>query len=121
MSYILLFSSFIININLSISYLVKSQVYQFDITSLLLVVFISLWALRLSSFLFFRVKRTGQGMYDTSYSITATPKSEKIPEEKMAEVDSLPLIKDYFFERYGTFRVPEGGFASEDSEDDNLF
>ena len=43
-----------------ISYLVKSQVYQFDITSLLLVVFISLWALRLSSFLFFRVKRTGQ-------------------------------------------------------------
>ena len=68
-----------------------------------------------------RVKRTGQGMYDTSYSITATPKSEKIPEEKMAEVDSLPLIKDYFFERYGTFSVPEGGFASEDSEDDNLF
>jgi len=43
-----------------ISYLVKSQVYQFDITSLLLVVLISLWALRLSSFLFFRVKRTGQ-------------------------------------------------------------
>jgi len=43
-----------------ISYLVKSQVYQFDITSLLLVLFISLWALRLSSFLFFRVKRTGQ-------------------------------------------------------------
>ncbi|PDH42133.1 MAG: hypothetical protein CND83_02740 [Rhodothermaeota bacterium MED-G19] len=43
-----------------ISYLVKSQVYQFDITSFLLVVFISLWALRLSSFLFFRVKRTGQ-------------------------------------------------------------
>ena len=43
-----------------ISYLVKSQVYQFDITSLLLVVFISLWALRLSSFLFFRVKKTGQ-------------------------------------------------------------
>ena len=43
-----------------ISYLVKSQVYQFDITSFLLVAFISLWALRLSSFLFFRVKRTGQ-------------------------------------------------------------
>ena len=43
-----------------ISYLVKIQLDQFDITSLLLVLFISVWALRLSSFLFFRVKRSGE-------------------------------------------------------------
>jgi steroid 5-alpha reductase family enzyme len=43
-----------------ISYLVKIQLDQYDITSLLLVLFISVWALRLSSFLFFRVKRSGE-------------------------------------------------------------
>ena len=59
-----------------------------------------------------RIKRTGQGMYDTSYSISATPKGEKIPEEKMTEVDDLPLIKDYFFDRYGTFSLPEGGLVN---------
>ncbi len=43
-----------------ISYLVKIQLDKYDITSLLLVLFISVWALRLSSFLFFRVKRSGE-------------------------------------------------------------
>ena len=43
-----------------ISYLVKIQLDQYDITSLLLLLFISVWALRLSSFLFFRVKRSGE-------------------------------------------------------------
>jgi hypothetical protein len=67
-----------------------------------------------------RIKRTGQGMYDTSYSITGTPKTDKIPEDKMSEVDDLPLIKDYFFDRYGVFNVPEGGLDTED-KDDELF
>ena len=58
-------------------------------------------------------------MYDTSYSITATPKTDEVPAEKMAEVDDLPLIKDYFFERYGTFTLPEGGLTEE--KDDELF
>jgi hypothetical protein len=57
-------------------------------------------------------------MYDTSYSISATPKADVIPEEKMTEVDDLPLIKEYFFERYGTFNLPEGGLGGDDKNDE---
>ena len=49
-----------------------------------------------------RVKRTGSGMYDTSYSITATAQPLEVPAKKLKEVKDLATIKDYFFERYST-------------------
>ena len=48
-----------------------------------------------------RIKRTGAGAYDTSYSIGATPKKDEIPEDKVGDVKDLPTIREYFFERYG--------------------
>ena len=48
-----------------------------------------------------RIKRTGSGMYETSYSITATPKNEEIPEDRKNEIIELPALNDYFYERYG--------------------
>jgi len=69
-----------------------------------------------------RVKRTGSGAYDTSYSITATPRKDEIPSEKVEEVQSLPTIKEYFLERYGT--PPEADSTNTNSSedaDDSLF
>ena len=48
-----------------------------------------------------RLKRTGSGMLDTSYQIAATAKTEEIPEERKSESAELPVIKDYYMERYG--------------------
>jgi len=48
-----------------------------------------------------RVKRTGTGMYDTSYTLAATARDVEMPSEKLGEVDGLPTIKEYFKERYG--------------------
>ena len=64
-----------------------------------------------------RIKRTGAGAYDTSYQITATPKKDEIPEDKNKEVEELPVIKDYFLERYGNAPVAEAGESSSDSDD----
>jgi len=48
-----------------------------------------------------RIKRTGTGMYDTSYTLAATARDVDMPGEKEGEVDGLPTIKEYFKERYG--------------------
>ena len=48
-----------------------------------------------------RIKRTGTGMYDTSYTLTATARESDVPEDKLEEIDELPTIKGYFKERYG--------------------
>ena len=48
-----------------------------------------------------RVRRTGSGMYDTSYSLAATARDAEIPDDRLAEVAELPDIKVYFRERYG--------------------
>ena len=67
-----------------------------------------------------RIKRIGSGAYDTSYSITATPKKDEIPTEKTSEIKELPKIKDYFFERYST--PPEvDEVTPSKKEDDSLF
>ena len=52
-----------------------------------------------------RIRRTGSGMYDTSYSLAATARDAEIPSDKLADIEELPDIKDYFRERYGG--VPE--------------
>ena len=48
-----------------------------------------------------RVKRTGAGMYDTSYQIAPTARNEDIPDERKTDVDDLPAIKEYYLGRYG--------------------
>jgi hypothetical protein len=47
-----------------------------------------------------RIKRSGAGL-ETSYTLSATPQTEEIPSERKAEIAELPLVKDYFLERYG--------------------
>ena len=69
-----------------------------------------------------RMKRTGAGMYETSFSITATPKNDEIPEDKQKEISELPLLKDYFYERYGNsadaaMDIAKNAASSNDTEE----
>ena len=69
-----------------------------------------------------RMKRTGAGMYETSYAITATPKNDEIPEDKQKEISELPLLKDYFYERYGNsadaaMDIAKNAASSNDTEE----
>ena len=43
-----------------------------------------------------RVKRTGTGMYDTSYTLTATARKTDVPAEKLDKVSDLVEIKAYY-------------------------
>ena len=43
--------------------------------------------------------------------------SVEMPEDKGKEVSDLPMIKDYFLERYGNAPAPESGDSSSDSDD----
>jgi len=61
-----------------------------------------------------RVRRTGAGMRDTSYSISASPRNVEIPEDRVAEQADLPPIKEYYRERYGALWTP--GPSSDDDE-----
>lgn len=47
-----------------------------------------------------RIKRTGAGL-DTAYSISGTSRELEIPEDKMAEIEELDSIKEYFLSHYG--------------------
>tara|TARA_R110001583_G_scaffold69913_7_gene198089 strand:- start:1050 stop:1727 length:678 start_codon:yes stop_codon:yes gene_type:complete len=67
-----------------------------------------------------RIKRTGAGAFDTSYSITATPKIDEIPADKVKETEELPLIKDYYLERYGNTDIIDIAKSTAD-DDDELF
>lgn len=67
-----------------------------------------------------RVKRTGTGMYDTSYTLAATARASEIPEDKLAEVANLPSIRGYFLERYGNPVSPNGTVSlNDESSNDN--
>ena len=48
-----------------------------------------------------RVKRTGTGMYDTSYTLTATARNTDVPADRLASIPDLTGIKDYYKDRYG--------------------
>ena len=64
-----------------------------------------------------RAKRTGSGMYDTSYTISSTPNKDlDIPTDKQKEVENLQPIKDYYMERYGNLPELE---ESESSKEEN--
>jgi len=74
-----------------------------------------------------RVKRTGTGMYDTSYQIAATARESELPTEKLQEIDDLQTILSYYKERYsGTPEVSMNGtsplFSTDEKEaSDDLF
>ena len=55
-----------------------------------------------------RIKRTGTGMYDTSYTIAATARNVEVPKID----DELPPIKEYFKERYSALWTPSTAPAS---------
>ena len=55
-----------------------------------------------------RIKRTGTGMYDTSYTLASTARASEIPAEQEAEIDALPPVRAYFLERYGNSPSPNG-------------
>ena len=81
--------------------------------SVLLLIIISLWPGSLLGFLFYndwgqldkgviRIKRSGSGMLDTSYAISATARDMEIPDDKFEEQSDLPAVKEYFKDRYGS-------------------
>lgn len=59
-----------------------------------------------------RIKRTGQGMYDTSYTIAATARNSEVPEL----TEELPTIKEYFKDRYSALWTPNTANGSDDKE-----
>ena len=73
-----------------------------------------------------RIKRTGAGMYDTSYTISPTARTAEVPEME----EELAPVREYFKERYSAIWTPAASNSSanagdkevrvEDS-DDNLF
>jgi len=63
-----------------------------------------------------KIKRTGTGAYDTSYTIQSTPKNDEIPEDKQKEFGDLEPIKDYFFERYGEAVIAKQEGSSSNDE-----
>lgn len=75
-----------------------------------------------------RVKRTGTGMYDTSYTLTATARNTDVPADKLASIPDLIGIKQYYKDRYGqaaTTLPSSAGVSLETEEakmlDDDLF
>tara|TARA_R110002020_G_scaffold2594_2_gene12351 strand:+ start:2466 stop:3149 length:684 start_codon:yes stop_codon:yes gene_type:complete len=68
-----------------------------------------------------RIKRSGTGAFDTSYTITATPRPEEIPSDKVAEIEKLPTIKEYFLERYGNPSPTTTESTSSEDNDNSLF
>jgi len=72
-----------------------------------------------------RIKRTGTGMFDTSYQLAATARQEEIPEDEQEKIADLPTVKEYFKSRYGgqTAAVPAmaGVSTSSSDDDDDLF
>ena len=70
-----------------------------------------------------RVKRTGAGMYDTSYQIAPTARDAEIPDDRQPDLGDLPAIKEYYLGRYGGSPNPSSTEAVSVTEDskDNLF
>ena len=69
-----------------------------------------------------RIKRTGTGMFDTSYQIAGTARKGEIPEDMKTQAAELPSIKEYFMARYGN-QAPStnGAVPLDDTKTDDLF
>lgn len=48
-----------------------------------------------------RVRRTGSGMQDTSYTVVVSPRELDIPSDRLSDLDELVPVMDYMNERYG--------------------
>ena len=72
-----------------------------------------------------RIKRTGTGMFDTSYQLAGTARQEEIPSDEEEKIADLPTVKEYFKSRYGgqTTQAPAmAGVSTASSDDaDDLF
>ena len=72
-----------------------------------------------------RIKRTGTGMFDTSYQLAATARQDVVPGDEEEKIADLPTIKEYFKSRYGgqTTAVPAmaGVSTASSDDDDDLF
>ena len=72
-----------------------------------------------------RIKRTGTGMFDTSYQLAATARNEEMPADEEAKIADLPTVKEYFKSRYGgqPAHMPAmaGVSTSTSDDDDELF
>ena len=55
-----------------------------------------------------RIKRTGTGMFDTSYQIAGTARKDELPDDIKAQASDLPSVKEYFLARYGGTTSNEG-------------
>jgi hypothetical protein len=69
-----------------------------------------------------RIKRTGTGMFDTSYQLAATARQDEIPSDEEGKIADLPTVKEYFKSRYGgqPSAVPAmAGVSTATSDDDN--
>jgi hypothetical protein len=72
-----------------------------------------------------RIKRTGTGMFDTSYQLAATARQEEIPNDVEEQIADLPTVKEYFKSRYGgqPAQMPAmaGVSTATSDDDDDLF
>ena len=70
-----------------------------------------------------RIKRTGAGAMDTSYSLSATSRTLDVPTDKGEDIEDLPTIHSYFLERYGGAKetVSTGTPFSKDESLGDLF
>jgi|TARA_R110000765_G_scaffold59900_5_gene116078 hypothetical protein len=72
-----------------------------------------------------RIKRTGTGMFDTSYQLAGTARQEEIPAGEEGKIADLPTVKEYFKSRYGgqTMQTPSlaGVATSSTTDTDDLF
>jgi len=69
-----------------------------------------------------RIKRTGTGMFDTSYQIAGTARKGEVPDDMKTQVSDLPSIKEYFMARYGGQTIsPNGAVSLNDTKTDDLF
>ena len=75
-----------------------------------------------------RVRRTGSGMQDTSYTVVVSPRELDIPSDRLTEIDDLPPVMDYLNERYGVpskepssneVAVPETAVSLDTSSNDD--
>ena len=68
-----------------------------------------------------KIKRSGVGMYDTSYIVSGTARAAEVPEEAITKVDELPSIRGYFLERYSNKTSMNGKVSLEETTKEELF
>jgi hypothetical protein len=63
-----------------------------------------------------RIKRSGTGMYDTSYTLSATARNTVVPAEKLSNVSGLIDIKSYYKDRYSGNQSNSAATNSNDTQ-----